>query len=150
MMRKIFTAFLLVTLVLTFTGCSSKPTSTTCTITKNIGTDEIVFDYDKDGNLTKYSLTYNSDVSGLSYDDDYYINIANNYKQAVESKPGFTYEYSFDKPIFKEIMVMDVTKGSVSDGLWLRILPDGSPEKLTKDAMVKILTDDGYACQDNK
>jgi|GEM_PF-3534973 len=149
-MRKVLTSFLLATLVLTLVGCTTKPTSTTCTITKNIGTDEIVYDYDKDGNITKYSLTYNSDVSGLSYDDDYYINIAKNYKIAVESKPGFSYEYSFDKPIFKEIMVMDATVGTVADGLWLRILPEGSPAKLTKEAITKILTDDGYACKDNK
>ena len=150
MMKKVVMMFLILATVLSFTGCGSKPGSTVCTITKDIGTDEIIIDYDKDGKVTKYTLIYITDVSGLGREDDYFVAMAEAYKQAVEQKAGFTYEYKLNTPLITEIMTMDTATGSVSDALWLKILPEGATEDLTNKSLVKILTDQKYTCTNKK
>ena len=151
MMKKVLIMFLLVVMVFSFTGCSSKPTSTVCSITNTIGKDDVTLDYDKDGKITKYTSIYVVDVTGLGYEDDYYTAMAEAYKQALEEKNGFSYDYKIENSTVTETLVMDASVGSVEDGLWLNILPTGTTaETLTKDGLTKLLTDKGYACTEKK
>ena len=148
-MKKFATMIIACVIVLAFTGCSSRQKTTKCVYSNTtMIVNEVTFEHDSKGKITKYVVSYEYDVSNLGEEEDYYIVRLEKYRLLLEKKEGFSYEYEISNFIIKEEMTMDPSKGSTEDGIWLGLLPKGSPEELTKDEIVSIFKNQGITCLD--
>jgi len=138
---------LVLAIVFALTGCSEKQKTTICTPgSQDTIVDKIEYSYDKDGKLTKYTLNYKYTVASTGYEEDYYVSLLETYKQNVESKKGFTHKYDVTDLVITEEMTLDPKVATTADAMWLGILPKGSPDVLTGDALTEIFTTQGLVC----
>ena len=139
---------LVVAIVLALTGCSSpKDTTSICTPgSQDTIVKQVEYSYNKDGKLTKYTLNYEYTVESTGYEEDHYVSLLESFTQHVASQNGLTHKYEVKNSIITEEMTLDPKVASITDAKRLGILPQGSPDVLTGDALTEVFTKEGLVC----